>query len=83
MKYIYGLNKSGLSLVTYLKSINEKYYSVINEFKKITGYGVVLNTSFNIKGEPIVCNPHDAIKCYLQTGIDVLAIGDFLVSKTD
>ena len=68
---------------TVRKNINEKYYSVINEFKKITGYGVVLNTSFNIKGEPIVCNPHDAIQCYLQTGIDVLAIGDFLVSKTN
>jgi len=63
------------------KEINEKFYSVIDEFKKITGWGVLLNTSFNIKGEPIVCFPEDAIQCFLKTGIDVLAIGDYLVCK--
>ncbi len=60
---------------------NPKYYDLINEFKKITGIGVLLNTSFNRKNEPIVHTPQDAINCFLGTDMDFLAIGDFLVKK--
>ena len=63
------------------KNINKKYYNLINEFYKITGLPMVLNTSFNVKGEPIVCNPRDAIKTFFSSGLDYLAIGNFLVSK--
>ena len=57
------------------------YYTLIQEFKKITGCSVILNTSFNVKGEPIVCTPEDAVKCYLGTGIDVLIMGKFVCEK--
>lgn len=60
---------------------NGAYYELINEFRKITGVPVVLNTSFNIKGEPIVESPEDAIKCFIGTKIDYLAIGPYLVKK--
>jgi carbamoyltransferase len=63
------------------KEINPRYYDLIKEFENLTDEAVVLNTSFNIKGEPIVCTPEDAINCFLKTGIEVLAIGDFLVKK--
>lgn len=66
---------------TVRKEVNQKYWQLIDEFRKITNVPVLLNTSFNIKGEPIVCTPDEAIKCYLDTGIDVLAIGDFLIRK--
>jgi carbamoyltransferase len=47
----------------------------------VTGTPVVLNTSFNIKGEPIVCSPRDAIKCFYDTGIEVLVLGDHILKK--
>lgn len=53
---------------------NPKYYKVIEELGKLTGIEVVLNTSFNVKGEPIVCSPQDALRCFFSTGLDVLAI---------
>lgn len=59
------------------KDINPKYWELINEFEKITGVPVLLNTSFN-ENEPIVCTPEDAVNCFLRTEFDVLAIGDFL-----
>ena len=46
-----------------------------------TGHPVVLNTSFNVRSEPIVCTPHDAIRCFFGSGLDALAIGSFLVRK--
>ena len=63
------------------KEINPRYYNLIKRFEDITGEAVVLNTSFNVKGEPIVCTPQDAVDCFLKTGIEVLAIGDFLARK--
>lgn len=60
---------------------NPLYYDLIREFGKITGVPVLLNTSFNIRGEPIVESPRDALKCFFDTGLDYLAIGNFLVSK--
>ncbi len=62
------------------KEINPKYWELIHEFEKITGVPVLLNTSFN-ENEPIVCQPEDALNCFLRTEFDVLAIGDYLVLK--
>lgn len=63
------------------KSDNPLYYSLIEEFGKITGVPVLLNTSFNIKGEPIVLSPEDAIQCFYNTGLDYLVLNNFLISK--
>ena len=60
---------------------NKKYYELLKEMEKINAYAMVLNTSFNDKGEPIVCTPQDALRCFFSTGFDVLAIGDFIVEK--
>jgi carbamoyltransferase len=57
------------------------YWSVIHEFDKLTGAPLVLNTSFNVQGEPIVAAPDDAVRCFLGTGIDALALGDYLAVK--
>ncbi|MFC1606536.1 carbamoyltransferase [Candidatus Latescibacterota bacterium] len=57
------------------------YRSLIEEFYKITGVPVILNTSFNVRGEPIVTNPADAIRCFYSTGIDSLVIGNYIVDK--
>ncbi|MGH6865662.1 MAG: carbamoyltransferase family protein [Methyloceanibacter sp.] len=61
---------------------NERLYRLIQEFEKITGVPVLLNTSFNIRGEPIVETPADAMNCFLSTGIDYLALHDMLIAKT-
>ena len=63
------------------KETSKLYHSLIKAFEKETGVPVLLNTSFNIKGEPIVCTPHDALRTFCSTGLDILAIGDFLVRK--
>ena len=62
---------------------NERYYDLIQEFKNLTGIPVLLNTSFNVKGEPIVCTPQDALRTFSATGLDVLAIGNCLVTKSN
>jgi carbamoyltransferase len=59
------------------------YYDLISEFARMTGVAVLVNTSFNVRGEPIVCTPEDAVRCFLRTNMDALAIGDFLVAKAD
>lgn len=61
---------------------NPRYWRLIKLFGEKTGVPVVLNTSFNVDGEPIVCTPEDAIRCFFASGIDALAIGDCLVRKT-
>ena len=63
------------------KKINPEYYNLIKEFKKITNIGVLLNTSFNLHGEPIVFQPKDAIKSFLKSGLEYLYIGKYLVTK--
>jgi len=60
---------------------NPRFYELISEFHKLTGVPMVLNTSFNVRGEPIVCTPADALNCFYATGIDNLVIGNYLVSK--
>ena len=61
---------------------NAPYFQLIQEFEKLSGVPCLLNTSFNIKGEPIVCTPHDAIRTFSATGLDALAIGPFLLMKS-
>jgi carbamoyltransferase len=65
------------------KETNWRYWELINQFKKITGYGVIVNTSFNVRGEPIVCTPDDAYKCFMRTEMDYLVMGDFLFDKKE
>ena len=60
---------------------NPNYHSLISEFKKLTGYGVVVNTSFNVRGEPIVCTPDDAYRCFMRTEMDYLVVGNYLFDK--
>jgi carbamoyltransferase len=65
------------------KETNPRYWELINEFKKQTGYGVIVNTSFNVRGEPIVCTPDDAYRCFMRTEMDYLVVGNFLLDKKD
>jgi len=65
------------------KETNPRYWELINQFKKITGYGVIVNTSFNVRGEPIVCTPEDAYRCFMRTEMDYLVMGDFLFDKKE
>jgi len=62
---------------------NPRYHHLISEFKKHTGCGVLVNTSFNVRGEPIVCTPEDAYRCFMQTEMDYLVIENFLLAKTE
>ncbi len=61
---------------------NKPYYDTIKAFKEKTGYGVVVNTSFNVRGEPIVCTPQDAFLCFMRTEMDVLVLEDLVLYKT-
>ena len=63
------------------KNTNPKYHALITKFKEKTGCGVVINTSFNVRGEPIVCTPEDAFKCFMGTEIEMLAIGNCVLRK--
>lgn len=63
------------------KSANPLYHQLIDEFGKLTGVPVLLNTSFNIKGQPMIEDPQTAIKCFYDTGLDFLVIGSFILSK--
>jgi len=62
---------------------NERYYRLIKRLEKITGCGLVVNTSFNIRGEPIVCTPQDAYRCFLCTDMDILVLGNFILVKEE
>ena len=63
------------------KGSNPHYWQLIKKFKERTGYGVIINTSFNVRGEPIVNTPEDAYKCFIKTGIDYLVMGNYLFDK--
>tara|TARA_B110000259_G_C14010383_1_gene399404 strand:- start:390 stop:2228 length:1839 start_codon:yes stop_codon:yes gene_type:complete len=65
------------------QSTNPKYYKLIKKFKEITGCPILVNTSFNIRGEPIVGNIKDAVQCFMGTNLDILAIGDFILLKSE
>lgn len=62
---------------------NKPYYDLLVKFKEKTGCGVLVNTSFNVRGEPIVCTPKDAYRCFMRTEMDYLAVGNFLLAKKD
>ena len=70
-----------------IQSVDEKrngrYYRLIREFKRQTGCGVIVNTSFNIRGEPIVCTPRDAYRCFMVSDMDVLVLENFMLFKTE
>jgi carbamoyltransferase len=70
-------------LQTVNKDDNPDFHALISEFKKQTGCSVIINTSFNVRGEPIVCSPLDAYKCFMKTEADCLALENFLIFKND
>ncbi len=65
------------------KETNQRYWQLINEFKKQTGYGIIVNTSFNVRGEPIVCTPEEAYRCFMRTEMDYLVVGGILFDKLE
>jgi carbamoyltransferase len=70
-------------LQTVNKNDKPDYHEIISEFEKITGCAVIVNTSFNVRGEPIVCTPQDAYRCFMRTDMDVLVIEDFILYKEE
>lgn len=68
---------------TVSQSTNLRYWTLIHAFQKATGCPLLVNTSFNVRGEPIVCSPDDAYRCFMRTEMDILVLGDFLFVKTD
>ena len=63
------------------KTTNPRYWTLLDKFKELTGYGMLVNTSFNVRGEPIVCTPNDAYRCFMRTEMDYLVIGNFFFDK--
>jgi len=70
-------------LQTVHKDTNPRYHKLIKKFYEQTGYGIIINTSFNVRGEPIVCTPEDAYRCFMRTDMDYLVIGNFLFNKLE
>tara|TARA_B100000212_G_scaffold340282_2_gene320514 strand:+ start:634 stop:2466 length:1833 start_codon:yes stop_codon:yes gene_type:complete len=68
---------------TVKKERNPKFHNLLNEFYKLTGCPVLINTSFNVRGEPIVCTPEDAFRCFIFTNIDYLVLGSYFIEKSD
>jgi carbamoyltransferase len=62
---------------------NPRYHSLISAFERQTGYGLVVNTSFNVRGEPIVCTPYDSYRCFMSTEMDYLVVEEFVYCKTE
>jgi carbamoyltransferase len=62
---------------------NPRYHAILEEFEKATGVGVIINTSFNVRGEPIVCTPEDAYRCFMRTEMDCLVLGPFVLDKKE
>lgn len=88
-----NVNRSDIPAVTHVdysarlqtvdKVRNPLFYTLIEEFYKQTGYAVIINTSFNVRGEPIVCTPQQAYTCFMRTNIDYLALGHYLLDKKE
>lgn len=68
-------------LQTVHEETNPRFYKLLKKFKEKTGYSVIVNTSFNVRGEPIVCSPDDAYRCFMRTDMDYLVLGNFLLEK--
>ena len=97
-KKLFGIEKlnivrSSLPAITHIdysarvqtvsKKSNPRYYELIKAFKKRTGCPTIVNTSFNVRGEPIVCTPQDAYRCFMRTEMDVLVMQNILLFKDD
>ena len=65
------------------RDTNPRFHALIAEFKAQTGCPILVNTSFNVRGEPIVCTPEDAFRCFMGTELDVLVIGDCILRKEE
>lgn len=86
-----AMENAGLPAITHVdgsariqtvdQKMNPRFYKLIEAFKKRTGCSVLINTSFNVRGEPIVCTPEDSYKCFLKTNMDVLVIDQFVLKK--
>ena len=68
---------------TVSKGINPRFHDLISEFKKLTGCPVLVNTSFNVRGEPIVESPEDALRCFMRTDIEILVVGNCFLTKAN
>ncbi|MCP4709491.1 MAG: hypothetical protein GY869_12765, partial [Planctomycetes bacterium] len=64
------------------RETNPLYHAMISAFDKKYDCGVIINTSFNVRGEPIVCTPEDAYRCFMRTNMDYLMLGNYLLDKT-
>jgi carbamoyltransferase len=62
---------------------NPDYHALITAFRELTGCGLLVNTSFNVRGEPIVCSPEDAYRCFMRTDMDYLVLGTRLLAKCE
>ncbi len=86
-----NVKRSGFPAVTHLdysarvqsvsKQSNPRFWKLLTSFKELTGSGILVNTSFNVRGEPMVCTPEDAYQCFMQTDMDYLVIGDIVLDK--
>jgi carbamoyltransferase len=68
-------------LQTVHSDTNPLYHKLIKKFEEYSGYAVIINTSFNVRGEPIVCTPEDAYRCFMRTDMDYLVMGNFIFDK--
>mgnify|MGYP003345100324 FL=1 len=68
---------------TVTREVNPRYHALLSAFKALTGCPILVNTSFNVRNEPIVCTPEDAFRCFMGTELDVLACGDCYLVKED
>jgi carbamoyltransferase len=68
---------------TVSRTTNPRYWTLIDAFKRLTGCAVLVNTSFNVRGEPIVCTPEEAYRCFMRTDMDFLVMGDFVFDKRE
>ncbi|MDA0578330.1 MAG: hypothetical protein O3B24_09550, partial [Verrucomicrobia bacterium] len=68
---------------TVSRETNPGFYDILKAFEARTGFGIIINTSFNVRGEPIVCTPEDAYRCFMRTEMDYLVLQSFLVSKRE
>ena len=66
---------------TVSRETSPRYYDILKSFEQLTGCGVIINTSFNVRGEPIVCTPEDAYRCFMRTEMDYLVLGSFILDK--
>ena len=88
-----NLKRSSIPAVTHVdysariqtvhKETNAKYYNLLKKFKKLTNCPILVNTSFNIRGEPIVCSVEDAFKCFMGTELDILVCENFVLQKKE